>query len=157
MSNKYEREIEEILRKMDDGHPPSVSERLRAIKQQPTRLRPGTTRTRVTMRPEGWLLTGFVLAFLAEIVHWVLRGSADLDPAHSVVDLAIGIAVVAGLAIIILTFVISWVNNNRAPQAGWRGNTLNQGGRGPHRGPFSNLRARWNLMRLRMSYRRRNH
>ena len=147
MSNKYEREIEEILRKIDDGRPPSVTERLKALNQRPTPIRP--RRNGPTIRTETWLVAGFVIAFLAKIARWILQ------PTGGLADTVIGIVVLVGFAMIVLTLILSWVNGNRAPSAGWRGTNLGQGGRGPNRGPFSNLRARWNLFRLRMGYRRR--
>lgn len=154
MSNKYEREIEEILRKMDDGRPPSVTDRLNAMKQRqkPTRLRP---RVGLSIPPATWMVTGFVIAFLAEIVRWILHGGADLQPTRSVVDLVLAITVVAGFVMLAGALIYTWVRGPQAPSVGWRGSSLGQGGRGPDRGPFSELRARWNLLRLRMGYRRR--
>ena len=146
MSNKYEREIEEILRKIDDGRPPSVTERLKALNQRPTPIRP--RRAGLTLRPETGLVAGFVIAFLAEIARWILQ------PTGGLANLVIGIAVLVGFALIALTFILSWVNGNRGPAAGWRGTNLGPGGREPNRDPFSSLRSRWNLLRLRLGYRR---
>ncbi len=145
--SKYEREIEEILRKMDDGRPPTMSERVRPqANRKPTPIR--SRRQMGTLRPEVGLLAGFVIAFLAQTARWIMQPASG-----TMADTAIGAAVLLGFAVIVLTLVLHWTGGNRSMGVGWRGAPLV----GQGRGPMSSLRARWNLWRMRTSYRRRAH
>jgi hypothetical protein len=57
---------------------------------------------------------------------------------------------------IVVALLNAWIRGSSAPVAGWRGTTLDQGGRGPNRSPFASLRTNWNLVMLRLNYRRKD-
>jgi hypothetical protein len=143
--SKYEREIEEILRKLDDGRPPTMSERARPqANRKPTPIRP---RTQMSLRPEVGILAGILIAFAAQTVRWIAQPAPN-----TMMDMGIGAAALLGFAIIVLTLVLHWTGGNRGAATGWRGAPLDrQGG-----GPMNGLKSRWNLLRMRTSYRRRD-
>jgi hypothetical protein len=143
--SKYEREIEEILRKMDDGRPPTMSERVRAMNRRPTPIR---QRRGGGIRAEVLLLVGLGIAFLAQTARWIIYGGGYNT---GLADTIIGVATLVGFAIFALTLIASWFGGNHAAGVGWRGNPLT----GQGHSPFAGLRARWNLLRMRLGYRRR--
>jgi hypothetical protein len=144
MSNRYEREIEEILKKMDDGgRPPTMSERVRAMNRRPTPIRRATS---PVLRPEVGLLAGAVIAFAAQTARWILQTPNPLQ------DTIIGIATLVGFALFVLTLAWGWFGGNGNARPGWRGAPLGGQQRG---GPLGGLRTRWNLWRLKFGYRRR--
>jgi hypothetical protein len=149
MSSKYEREIDEILRKFDDDRPPTMRDRVSAMNRRPTPIRSARRPSLPAVDTTFWLVAGIIVAFVAEVVRWIVQ------PNGGAVDALIGIAVIFGFVMIAAALVAAWVRGNRPPVAAWRGGTLEQGGRGPNRPPFANLRTRWQLIRLRMGYRRR--
>lgn len=142
--SKYEREIEEILRKLDDGRPPTMSERVRAMNRRPTPIR----QRRVNVRADVLLLTGLGIAFLAQTARWIIYGGGY---GGGLADTLIGVATLVGFAIFALTLLASWLGGSSSAGVGWRGTPL----RGQGRGPFVGLRARWNLFKMRMGYRRK--
>lgn len=144
MSSKYEREIEEILRKFGDPQP-TVTDRIRAMNQRPTRIRRSPT---ITINHETGLVLGVIVAFLAATLRWILS-----DPTATQ-DLVIGILAIAAAVIIVVSLALAWIQGN-TPRTAWRGQPLGQGGRGPSRTPFSLIRTRVNLIKLRLGYRRR--
>jgi hypothetical protein len=145
MSSRYEREIEEILRKSDLGRP-SVGDRIRAMNQRPPSPR---RRFRLTLRSETWLMIGILLAFGGATVHWYFQTSNGLTA-----WIAGGLAL-AGLVLIIATLIASWAQQTRGPQMSFRGRTVDRGG--PRRTPFSNFLIRLNLIKMRLDYRRESH
>jgi hypothetical protein len=145
MSSRYEREIEEILRKTGDARP-SVSDRIRAFNQRPpTRLR----RSQFRLNNEIGLLIGIILAFLAATLKWIVQTNSG------VLGLAASILAIAAFAVIVFTLGSAWIRP-RGPQTAWRGQPLDINEGGPRRSPFANLRVRLNLLRMRMSYRNRH-
>lgn len=145
MSNKYEREIEEILRKYDDGRP-TVSDRIRAMNQRPQSAR----RVRsFSVSTDTLMAFGVLVALVAATMRWLI---ASANPA---LELTIGLLAVASFTLIAGALLYAWIRHNRGPVPMWRGQTLNQGGGGPRRTPFSSVRTRWNLLKLRTIYRRR--
>ncbi|HKD73924.1 MAG TPA: hypothetical protein VKB76_00460 [Ktedonobacterales bacterium] len=145
MSSRYEREIEEILRKSDVGRP-SVGDRIRAMNQRPPSPRRGF---RLTLRSETWLMLGILLAFGSATVHWYFQESNDLTN-----WIAGGLAL-AGLALIVATMIASWAQQTRGPQMSFRGRTVDRGG--PRRTPFSSFLIRLNLIKMRLDYRKEPH
>ena len=150
MSSKYEREIDEILRKFEDERPPTVRDRVSAMNRRPTPIRSTQRPTLPRIGTTFWLVTGIAVAFVAEIVRWIVQPSGGL------LETLIGVAVVIGFVMIVTALISAWLRGNRPPVAAWRGSTLDQGGRGPNRSPFANLRTRWNLVKLRIGYRRKD-
>jgi hypothetical protein len=145
MSSRYEREIEEILRKSDIGRP-SVGDRIRAMNQRPPSPRRNFS---LTLRSETWLMLGILLAFGGATVHWYFQTTNDLSS-----WIAAGLAL-AGLVLIIATLVASWMQQTRGPQMSFRGRTVDRGG--PRRSPYSNFLIRLNLIKMRLDYRREPH
>ncbi len=146
MSNsRYEREIEEILRKIDDDRPPNVSDRLRTMGRRPPR-RPAQ---RGAPKTEFWLIAGVAVAFAGETARWILQPATG-----GLADLLTGLVVLAAFAMIVATLVLRWVRGTPTG-ASWRGTPLDSTRRGGARGPFVELRRRLSLFRLRLSYRRR--
>lgn len=147
MSSKYEREIEEILRNIETARP-SVGDRIRSINRRPATRPPAV---RPSFGTEARFVTGIALIFAAATVRWITQAPAPL------LDVGIGVATLAGFALIAGTVIAAWMNGG-AGRPGWRGNPLNapRGGQGPAptRGPFASLATRWNLLKLRLRYRR---
>jgi len=147
MSNRYEREIEEILKKSDDGRP-SGGDRIRAMNQQrpPTRIRPRRT---VNLSTESMLVAGVAIAFVAGTAKWYAQTNSGIIGAIAT------IGAVASFAVIVVALIMAWIQRSRGPQASWRGAPLNTPNNGPRRTPFSSFLIRWNLVKLRMNYRSR--
>jgi hypothetical protein len=145
MSNRYEREIEEILRKYDDGRP-TVSERIRALNQRPQGARRGRS---FNVSTESLMALGIALALVAATMRWLIAAPT------AVVELSIGLLAIASFALIAGSLLYAWIRHNRTPIPMWRGQPLNQGGGAPRRTPFSSFRTRLNLLKLRTVYRRR--
>ncbi len=145
-SNRYEREIEEILRNthVDDARP-SVSERIRALNRRQSQR----TRQPVRLGSEVGLLSGILLAFGAATLEWIAQPNS-----HDVLVATIcGALATAGFVIIVVTLVLGWQRAVRGVTPTWRGQQLG-GGRGPGPRPFASARTRWNLFKLRLRYRR---
>jgi hypothetical protein len=84
MSSKYEREIDEILRKFDDERPPTMRDRVSAMNRRPTPIRSARRPSLPTADTAFWLVVGFAIAFVAEIVRYGCRGLAErLDSRQS--------------------------------------------------------------------------
>jgi hypothetical protein len=146
MSNsRYEREIEEILRKIDDDRPPNVSDRLRTMGRRPPRRQV----QRSTPGTEFWLIAGVVVAFGAETARWILQ-PAD----GGLEDFITGIVVLAAFAMIVVALLLRWIGG-QPTGASWRGTPLDSTRQGGARGPFVELRRRMALFRMKLSYRRR--
>jgi hypothetical protein len=140
MPNRYEREIEEILRKAEESHPNS-SDRIRAFRQRPP-LRPQRS-LQLKWSTEVGLVTGISLAFIAATIKWVATSSI-IAPTLGIIS----------FFIIVVTLVLAWIRPS-VPQTSWRGRTLTDRG-GTRRNPFSSLLIRINLIKLRMNYRHRS-
>jgi hypothetical protein len=149
MSSKYEREIDEILRKFEDERPPTVRDRVSAMNRRPTPIRSARRPSLPGMDTTFWLVTGIAIAFVAQVFRWIMQ------PQGGLTDTLIGLAVVIGFVMVVATLLSAWLRGNAPPVAAWRGSTLDQGGRGTNRPPFANLRTRWNLVKLRLNNRRR--
>ncbi len=147
MSSRYEREIDEILRKSAETHP-SVSERMHSFRKprQTTRgpLFPIDTFT--------GMAAGFVLAFLAATIKWIIQYDSGIW------YFIAGFLAVAAFAVILLTFLAVWFARPKAPSASGRGYILdfpkNRNGGG---NPFSKMVIGVRLFALRENYRRRLH
>lgn len=144
MSNRYEREIEEILRNthVDDDRP-SVKDRIRALNRRPARR----TRLGISFGAEFWFIVGLVLAFAAATARWIVQTPNDL------MNLIIGAVATAGFVVIAGTIINGWITAGRRPLSNWRGQST-EGGRGPGPRPFVKVRKWWNLLQLRRRYHR---
>ncbi len=146
MPDRLEREIDEILSKMESR--PSVGERIRAMNQRPPR-RP---RSFGQLRGgEPGLVLGFVLAAVAATLKWIVQSPTGI------MDWAIGGLAVASFVIIAVSLIWQWRPGTSRMRVVWRGQDLGDSGGGEtRRSPFASLLTRWQLIKLRMSYRRRH-
>ncbi len=141
MPNRYEREIEEILRNLEHTEPKQgLGRRLRK-----------NTGPRVPSRPRfsfsfafsvtEWLLVIAVIAALAGGGYAYAMGRPDLLSA---------ILATIGAVCIILVALSQFLFRSRRPVSRHYGNiTVTP----IHRNPLTNLKTRWNLFVLRMRYR----
>ncbi len=145
MSNRYQREIEEILRNLEQSEPKidqKTNERRRQRATPPPRPRP---HVRVHATPSlsavEWLL------IVAVVLALVAGGYAYIMDA----DLATGILAVISFICVVLIACSQFIFRPRqSPKSGYGNVTRLQ------RGPVSNIKSRWQLMRLRMRYRKRD-
>lgn len=118
MPNKYEREIEEILRNMDRTEQgPSIGDRIRAFNRPSPR--PRTPRPRLSLRlrtQDALLLAGIVLALIGAGTSYYLGAPLDGPVAY-----ATGIIGLAALVLLIAGLVVGWRARFRpAPVSTWR-------------------------------------
>lgn len=147
MPNKYEREIEEILRSLDQSAPkPRLSQRLR-------RRAAGRPRPRVQQRSlpsfnfglSEWCL---IIALVAALIAggWAYA-QHSLDGAG---DLFTGSLALVSLGCLLLVVIRAFL-----PQSSFPGQTRAGNVRAIRRNPLSSLSTRWNLFLLKRRYQRR--
>lgn len=145
MPNKYEREIEEILRNLDQSAPkPRLSQRLR-------RRPAGRPRGRQRSLPA----FNFGLSEWCLIIAWVaaLIGGGWAYAQHSSTgagDLFTGSLAVLGLACLVLVVILAFLPQSRYPGQVRAGNVT----RIPRK-PLNGLSTRWHLFQLKRRYQRR--
>ena len=143
MPNKYEREIEEILRSLDQSAPkPRLSQRLR---------RKSTARPRRQQR--GLPAVNFGLSEWCLIIAWVaaLIAGGWAFAQHGVNgDLFTGGIALISLGCLALVVVLAFM-----PQSRYPGNTRAGNVTAIRRNPLSSLSTRWNLFLLKRRYQRR--
>ncbi|HEX6796732.1 MAG TPA: hypothetical protein VF116_03340 [Ktedonobacterales bacterium] len=147
MPNKYEREIEEILRNMDRTEPrPGLGNRIRAF-NRPRERAPRQTRI-VAPSSEVLFLIGIVLALIA----------AGLTFEAGYVALAgisiNGVLAIVGFLFLAAGFVVGWRGRFRPvtsyKSASWRGDNIVELPR--RRGPLSALATQARIVRLKVRY-----
>lgn len=141
MPNRYQREIEEILRNMERTEPrQGLGDRIRAF----NRPRPAPRRSpRFTLtRVETLLLLGIACALVA----------TGLDFYNSAPTYISGGFAVAGFIAIVLGLLIAWNERFRgASSPAWRGNVVDM--RPPRRhNPFTAIATQWRIFRLKFRY-----
>ena len=145
MPNRYEREIEEILSRMEESEP---------RKGRGDRIRPfrRPARPRGPQFPHIALLE--LLLLLAIVLILIAAGLAFYDGAPSPISGLIGLA---GLVLFVVALVVGWRDRFRpSSKPQWRGDAIDpyhQPSRA-RRGPFSALAAQIRIRRLRREYRR---
>jgi len=143
MPNRYQREIEEILSRMEESEPRrGLGDRIRPVQRPPIRARSlPTTNLSVV---EALLLASILLTLIA-------CGLAYFDGAA---DLISGVIGVVALVLFVVALVVGWRDRFR-PQhkAAWRGPTSAQV-TPIHRNPFSAIATQIRVYRLRQQYRR---
>jgi hypothetical protein len=142
MSNKYEREIEEILRNMDrTDHGQSLGERIRAFNRPSPRLRLVGPRMRLRMNTsDTFIIAGVVLALLGAALSFYLGSPTSVTGAVGAVAL---VCFIAGLT-------IGWrerFGSRGAPM--WRGQPVDT----PRRfRPFAPIVTQFHIIRLKWRY-----
>jgi hypothetical protein len=146
MPNKYEREIEEILRNMERTEPKQglgqkLGGRIR---------RKSDSRSNVRRRSElslhfgvsEWCLTVAICASL-------LAGGWAF--AHGGADIFTGVVAVIGAVCLAIVIILPFTTRSRYPsQSGGSGKVTPI-----HRNPLSSISTRWNLFMLKLRYRRK--
>ena len=147
MPNKYEREIEEILRNLEQTEPKAgigqkFNERLRRKPAARPRPRPSSTFS-LTLTVSDWLLITVVgIALIAG--GWAYISGPTIIT---------GILAVVGLVCVVLVAFSQIIFKPRRPSSVRYGNTTITPLR---RGPLHTLRTRWNLFMLKLRYRKRS-
>lgn len=144
MPNRYEREIEEILSRMEDSEPRrGRGERIRPLQRPPARARVRTA-WHIPF-PELLLLLSIALTLVA-------TGLAFYDGSP---DLITGIIGAVALVLFVVALVVGWRDRFRPQRATqWRSGSSNTVVTPIRRNPFSALVTRIRVFRLRMQYRR---
>lgn len=145
MSNRYEREIEEILRKSEDARP-GLGDRIRAFNQRSNHGQGGVPRMQVNS--ETLLITGVVLAFVAATIKWIVQTSTGIF------GVTAGVLGIAAFVMIVGACAQFWLQRNRPKPQYYKGQIINFPN-GRRRNPFSSLMVIVQLWRLRSSYRQR--
>jgi len=144
MPNKYQREIEEILRNMEQTEPkPTLGQKLSGRMRRKSGHRSNTPKRSLpsfSISIPEWLLVIAVVAAL------IAGGYAYAQERATIVT---GIIAVVGALSLLLVVLSPFFSANRSTQSTRYGNVT------PIRGGlFHGLRTRWNLLTLRFRYRR---
>jgi hypothetical protein len=151
MPNKYEREIEEILRNLETTEPKPglrLGERLR--RKPDYRVKP---RRRgfpsLNFRMSEWLI---IIAVIAALI------SGGYAYAVNEPNVVTGVFAIVGAVCLVLALLSPFIfRSNRSPYARRSAQSPNYGNVTPlRRNPLSNLATRWNLFLLKIRYRRKN-
>ncbi|HLH61816.1 MAG TPA: hypothetical protein VKV20_09035 [Ktedonobacteraceae bacterium] len=146
MSNKYEREIEEILRNLEKTEPkPGIGQKISGRLRRKSEFRSRTRRRSMpsfNFSASEWLL---IIAWFAALLAggWAFaQGEADLFT---------GIVAVIGAACLAIILILPFVSRSSyATRPGPYSNVTSI-----RRNPLSSLATRWNLFLLKLRYRRR--
>ena len=151
MPNRYEREIEEILRNLEHTEPKSArgqrsSERIRRSPSQSPRIRQRRS-VSLTFSTTDWLLiTAIVAALIAGGYAFTLNSAG---PGGIFTPILVAISLVC----LILVALSYYLFRPRSPRSVRFGNTTVTPLR---RSFFGNIKTRWHLFILKLRYRRRN-
>lgn len=151
MPNRYEREIEEILRNMERTEPkPTFRERLnmrmRGQPRQPEPLRPRPARPSLSFNftnSEWCFLAGIFLGLIA----------AGIAYTSGAPDLITGFLAVLAFICLIMGIISPW-RESRRPVYGRYGHEESNPSRRSLPRPFRFLVTQWKILQLRMRYRR---
>ena len=143
MPNRYEREIEEILRNLDRTEPrQGLGERIRAFNRPrpaPRRPAPRVALTRV----ETLLLIGIGCGLVAAGLTFYTNTQTYVSGGFAV----------AGFIAIVLGLVIAWDERFRgASRTTWRGNNVVNMAPARRRNPFSAIATQFRIFRLKLRY-----
>ena len=145
MPNRYEREIEEILRKLEQPEGKSGSEQKfgkHLNRKVNPHMRTSQPRLTLTVSPSERLL---LIAIGAALIS---GGYAYLMRRQDIISLIFALVSV----ICLIALIYSQFRTRTAPRAvRYQNITITP----LRRGPFSTLRTRWNLFKLRIRYRRK--
>jgi|SRR5579859_1034409 len=154
MPNRYEREIEEILRNLEQpetkaGLGQRFSGRLRRKSGPRPTVRQRNYPTLNLSTPE-WLLLIAVIAGLVAGGYAYIRYSSGLLPTADIFSFAL---VVISVICLILVALSQFRSGQRAVRSKRYGNVTITPLR---RNPLSSIRTQWNLLMLKLRYRRKN-
>lgn len=145
MPNRYEREIEEILRNLEQSEPgtnPKANERRRQRATPPPRPRPPVRATPThTLSAVEWLL---IVAVVLALVAGGYAYSMDAD-------VVTGVLAVVSFVCVVLIACSQFIFRPRQTTKTGYGNVTRI-----RRGPMNDIKSRWQLMRLKMRYRKRD-
>jgi len=143
MPNRYEREIEEILSRMEEDAPRrGLGDRIRPLQRPPTRAR---------SLPSIHIAFVELLLLISIILTMVAAGIAYFN---GVADLTAGIIGVVALVLFVLALVVGWRDRFRPPsKPQWRGSSEVKV-TPIRRNPFSAIATQIRVIRLRRQYRR---
>ena len=147
MPNKYEREIEEILRNMERTEPKAslgqrFGGRLRRKSDQRTNARKRTSLSfNFNFSTSAWLL---IIAWVAALI------AGGFAFAQGEASLVTGIFAIVGVVSLILILFLAFTSRRYPAQSTRYGNVTPL-----RRNPLSSLATRWNLFLLKLRYRRR--
>ena len=149
MPNRYEREIEEILRNMDETEPRQrLGDRIRAFNRRaPRSPRPRGPRTRLT-RSEVLFVSGIVLALIG-------AGIAYYNQQAGIVS---GIVSGAAFLVLLAGLIVEYrfrFRGYRSPSP-WGGTVIDITPRRRHN-PFSAIATQFRIIRLKWRYWRNRH
>ncbi|HLJ82142.1 MAG TPA: hypothetical protein VKT52_11685 [Ktedonobacterales bacterium] len=143
MPNRYEREIEEILRNMDRTEPrQGISDRIRAF-NRPRQPKPRGIKTPLS-RIEIFILLGILLILIG-------AGIAFTTGQQSVLS---GGVALGGFVLLVLGLAQSWFPRLFGARGApvWRDNVVDM--RPPSRNPFSIIATQFRILRLKLRYKR---
>ncbi len=148
MPNRYEREIEEILRNLEQAEPRPGKQKLgdRFRRKPGIRMRQPRFSVRLTL-PERLLLTAIIAALIA-------GGYAYLTQQRDFFTLIL--ALVALVCIVLVACSYYLFQPRHSQPARYKNAPPTMVITPLRRNPFSALKTQWNLFRLRMRYRRKN-
>ena len=147
MPNRYEREIEEILRNLETTEPKSnlgqkLGGRLRRKQEFRTRQRRQSLPT-LRFSTSEWLIMIAVLAGLLAGGYAYTNGEPNIVTGI--------LAIVGAVCLVLLVLSPFLLRSRRSTQSTRYGNVTPL-----HRNPLNSISTRWNLFLLRMRYRRKN-
>jgi hypothetical protein len=168
MPNRYEREIEEILRNMDRPEPKQgLGSRIRAF-DRPRPRRPRRVWEIGLSACEVFLLSGILLILLGAGIKYFY---GDNQPGFLGTDALSGLVGLLGFALFVVGLIIGWrrgftrgFNSGRVSTPSWRGSDTqsNVSGDGKvvplqtrrNRNPFTALMTQLRILRLKLRYQR---
>jgi hypothetical protein len=147
MPNRYEREIEEILRNIDRTEPKQgLGDRFRAFNNRPKASR--------APRRFHLPLDGTDLLFLLGIALALVAAGITFEGGDFPTPITGGIAI-AAFVVIVCALGAQWMSRFRGPSMSkqWRGNVVDLSTR--RHNPFSGIVTRFRIIRLRFRYHNR--
>ncbi|GCE17154.1 hypothetical protein [Dictyobacter kobayashii] len=149
MPNRYEREIEEILRNLEQTDPKTgksqkFGERFRR------RPGPGPNLRAPQPRPISWNLSTSERLLIGTIICAMLAGAYAYLAGQNVITLILALAGFVGVVVVALS---NFTVQSRRPRSVRYGNTTITPLR---RGPWDTIKTQWNLLLLKMRYRRKD-
>ncbi len=147
MPNRYEREIEEILRNLESSEPKAslgqkFGERLRRKQESPCKTAPPKF-LGPHFKATDWLIIIAVIAALIAGGYAYTNGEATIVTGI--------LAIVSAICLLLLILSPFLFRSRQSPQSTRYGNVTPI-----RRNPLSSIATRWNLFLLRMRYRRKN-